>query len=350
MRKSTWRPIGLCAFLALVSCGSPQPTNLTQAQRASIAALADSVDTGTVYDELAAYFAQPREPYEHQAALDLARGHIIAELEGAGCVVETVPVTIDNLIYATPDGTPYGSSTRLSGEYAMDNIFGRKAGSNPDLAPVVLCAHYDTVNLSPGVDDNGSGCVGVLEIARRLAGARFERSIVFALFAFEESGLCGSTAWVDSLSDAQLPDSVIVFETMSFTSGGESQLPGSQALLGLPVTGDFLGAFGSEDSRSLVMDFVSAAVEFAPGLEVYGCSLDSNYASDPFLMDAMRSDHSPFWTRGVPAIMVTDTANLRIDAPYHSPEDDLAHVDLAFLGNAIRAGLGAACVRAGIRP
>jgi Zn-dependent M28 family amino/carboxypeptidase len=350
MRKSTWRPIGLCACLALVSCGAPEPTSLTQAQRASIAALAESVDPGTVYDELAAYFAQPREPYEHRAALDLARDHIIAELEGSGCAVETVPVSIDNLIYATPDGTRYGSYYTLSGRYTMDNIFGRKAGSNPDLAPVVVCAHYDTVNLSPGVDDNGSGCVGVLELARRLAGARFERGIVFAVFAFEESGLCGSTAWVDSLTDAQLPESVIDFETMSFTSGGESQLPGSQALLGLPVTGDFLGAFGSEESRSLVMDFVSAAGEFAPGLKVFGCSLDSNYASDPFLSDAMRSDHSPFWTRGVPALMITDTANLRIDAPYHSPEDDLAHVDRVFLCNAIKAGLGAVCIRAGIQP
>jgi aminopeptidase YwaD len=340
----------LCAplVLALCACGSPLATTVSDSQKAAISVLAGSIDRVAVYAEIRDYFAVPREPIDHAANLALAHGHIVAQLSASGCEVETVPVTIGTLSYYAEDGTPFGRYEPKHGSFAMDNIIGRKAGTNPALAPVMLCAHYDTVNLSPGVGDNGTGCAGVLEAARRLSGATFERTVIFALFAFEESGLCGSQAYADSLSADELPDSAIVFETMGFTAAAECAIPGSDFLLGLPGTGDFLGFFGSFESRSLVMDFADAASACAPGLKTYGCSLDANLASNPLLASTMRSDHSSFWKRGVPALMVTDTADMRVGAPYHSARDTLENLDLDFLCDAIRAGLGTVCARAGL--
>jgi aminopeptidase YwaD len=48
------------------------------------------------------------------------------------------------------------------------------------------------------------------------------------------------------------------------------------------------------------------------------------------LADTRRSDHSPFWDLGYPALMVTDTANLR-NPHYHTAGDCLETLDMDFL-------------------
>jgi len=77
---------------------------------------------------------------------------------------------------------------------------------------VVVGAHYDhlgrtnkdALDPSPsptmhlGADDNGSGTVGVLELARRLATHPTRRSIIFANFSAEEMGLIGSKVFLDN--------------------------------------------------------------------------------------------------------------------------------------------------------
>ena len=62
----------------------------------------------------------------------------------------------------------------------------------------MVTAHWDTVISSPGVDDNGSGVVAVLEVARIVANhhPRLSNSIVFALFDKEEVGCKGSEAFI----------------------------------------------------------------------------------------------------------------------------------------------------------
>lgn len=64
---------------------------------------------------------------------------------------------------------------------------------------LVLGAHYDTVNNSPGIDDNASGVVNLLELARllNLNKVSLNYTIYFVAFDFEELGLHGSRAFVD---------------------------------------------------------------------------------------------------------------------------------------------------------
>jgi hypothetical protein len=63
--------------------------------------------------------------------------------------------------------------------------------------------HFDSISRqgigAPGADDNASGTAAVLECARVLCVARFERTLQFAAFSAEEIGLFGSTAYASNL-------------------------------------------------------------------------------------------------------------------------------------------------------
>jgi len=95
----------------------------------------------------------------------------------------------------------------------VKNVIGVLEGEGP-LADetIVVGAHYDHVgmggdgSLAPGVievhngaDDNGSGTVALIEIARQLAARKeaLPRRIVFIAFTAEEKGLIGSAKYVE---------------------------------------------------------------------------------------------------------------------------------------------------------
>lgn len=90
------------------------------------------------------------------------------------------------------------------------NIVAKLEGSDPQLKreAVLVTAHHDHDGadgnrILNGADDNGSGTIGVLEIAEAYAiaaraGQRPKRTVIFALWGSEERGLLGSWAWVES--------------------------------------------------------------------------------------------------------------------------------------------------------
>lgn len=75
------------------------------------------------------------------------------------------------------------------------NVFAWIEGSDPNEI-VVIGGHLDTVSRSPGADDNASGSAAVMELARAYSTVFKEtkppRTILFQLYAAEESGLVGS--------------------------------------------------------------------------------------------------------------------------------------------------------------
>ena len=60
------------------------------------------------------------------------------------------------------------------------------------------------------------------------------------------------------------------------------------------------------------------------------------------LPDTRRSDHTPFWEHGFPAVMLTDTANFR-NPHYHRPTDTIETLNLDFM-SAVADGVTAAIV------
>lgn len=68
---------------------------------------------------------------------------------------------------------------------------------------VMVGAHLDSVNAGPGIQDNGSGSAAILETAVQMAKVKPRNKLRFALWGAEESGLVGSTHYVDGLSQVE---------------------------------------------------------------------------------------------------------------------------------------------------
>jgi Zn-dependent M28 family amino/carboxypeptidase len=82
------------------------------------------------------------------------------------------------------------------------NVIAEKRGANNDNV-VVVGGHLDSVLDGPGINDNGSGSAAILETAELLAHTTLQNTVRFAWWGAEESGLVGSTNYVNSLSQAE---------------------------------------------------------------------------------------------------------------------------------------------------
>ena len=102
---------------------------------------------------------------------DRARDHIVNRLQAIGA-------------------KPYkGHSLVLPYDYEglhFFNIVASITGSNPDLDPILVGAHYDTFGAQPGADDNAAGVAILLSIAEKLIGAECDRTILLVFFDAEE--------------------------------------------------------------------------------------------------------------------------------------------------------------------
>lgn len=77
--------------------------------------------------------------------------------------------------------------------YESRNIIATLPGSDPSsTAEFIICAHYDTFIDSPGANDDGSGVVSILTIAKILSTHSFNHTIRFIAFSGEEVGTYGS--------------------------------------------------------------------------------------------------------------------------------------------------------------
>lgn len=185
---------------------------------------------------------------------------------------------------------------------------------------IVIGAHYDTTQRSPGADDNASGCAGVLALAKRFAGKPQARTIRFVLFPNEELPTGGTPemgSWIYAETCKAAGDRIVAMLALEML-GYYSDEPNSQKypppLSALyPSTGDFIAFVSRFDDRSLVKRCVGAFRE-AAAFPSEGAALPS------VIRDIGRSDHASFWRMGYPALMVTDTANFR-NPNYHKATD-----------------------------
>ncbi len=82
------------------------------------------------------------------------------------------------------------------------NVLAEKTGTNDDNV-VMAGAHLDSVLAGPGINDNGSGSAAILETAIQMAKVKTTNTVRFAWWGAEESGLVGSTNYVNGLSQAE---------------------------------------------------------------------------------------------------------------------------------------------------
>jgi Zn-dependent M28 family amino/carboxypeptidase len=223
---------------------------------------------------------------------------------------------------------------RWGSEPGDKNVLAERAGSDPGAPLLEIGAHYDTVDDCPGADDNGSGIVGLLALARYFSQQELRRPLRFCFFGAEETGLRGSEAHQHHLTrEGRSFGGCVVFEMIGY----RSHVSGSQGtpmriplLLWPPRTGDFIASVTNWRSRHL-----AAAYRRAAGHRV-GPKVFPVLQWGRLLQDATRSDHSSYWRAGRSAIMLTDTAEFR-NPHYHKPSDTIEIVDFDFLAEVASA-------------
>ena len=185
---------------------------------------------------------------------------------------------------------------------------------------VVVGAHYDTVEGSPGADDNASGVAGVIEIARLLREEAMSRTVKLVAFVNEEApffyfGEMGSKVYARAAR--KRGDDIRAMLSLEML-GCYSEVPGSQAYPPLlrwfyPDRGNFIAFVSNLGSRRLLGEVVR---QFKAH-----CDFPAEQLAAPTLVPGVAwSDQLSFWRAGYRAIMVTDTAFYRY-AHYHRASD-----------------------------
>ncbi|MFA5110069.1 MAG: M28 family peptidase [Desulfobaccales bacterium] len=195
----------------------------------------------------------------------------------------------------------------------------------------ILGAHYDTVEGTPGADDNASGVAVLLEVARQARKLTPPKPWAFISFTCEEPPAFATAAMGSRIyaQQARRQQARILGMLCLEMVGYYSKTPGSQSLplslkfMGYPTTGDFIGLVGDRPSRHLLARLETALKG--------GCLLPTVSLAVPFgghlLPEVRLSDHANFWDEGYPAIMLTDTAFMR-NPHYHGPGDTMDRLDL----------------------
>lgn len=248
-----------------------------------------------------------RNPFTSPRRLAEVESYIEKELKACGLSVES-----DTFTY-------WGRSYR--------NIIGRLgAARNGPL--IILGAHFDSVEGSPGADDNASGVAVLLEAAKILSTFRPRSQLLFCAFNLEELNMIGSSHFAKRLKAAGAKvGAMCSLEMVGFTAARSA---GQQYPAGLrwfyPERGDFIGVVGNWRSAALLRQFVRSMRQVGD-LPVETLTVLGN----GFLVPQVRlSDHSPFWDLGYPALLVTDTAFFR-NPHYHGPSDSAETLDLDFM-------------------
>ena len=161
------------------------------------------------------------------------------------------------------------------------NVLAEKTGKNDDNV-VMAGAHLDSVLAGPGINDNGSGSGALLEAAEQLANTNPQNTLRFAWWGAEESGLVGSTNYVNGLSQAE-KDRIALY--LNFD------------MVGSP---NYIFMMQDADQSSFV-----APVAVPPGSTAIEDLFESYYTlvGEPYDDSAFdgRSDYQAFIVNGIPA-------------------------------------------------
>jgi len=202
------------------------------------------------------------------------------------------------------------------------NVVAKLPGAHQDdLDQVVLTAHFDHEppgapteegdSIFNGADDNASGTVGLLEVAKAFAALSDPpaRSVVFAAVSAEEMGLLGSSYLAEHGPAPASSAAAALNMDMLSRNGPDSLFVFGQTYSSL---GDVL--------REVLATHPDLGLRVRPGLQM------------PDLDLIRYSDQFPFLARGVPVLML----NSGFHAQLHTPDDEVERADTNKLARAAR--------------
>lgn len=260
-----------------------------------------------------------RNPFSTPGPLEQAADYITHQLQSMGLSVSREEVPFEGIV--------------------SHNIFGLKEGTDPSAGTFILGAHYDSVQGSPGADDNASAVAALLGVVRCLEKIPVKSSILFAAFALEEYGFIGSRQMAARVKKSgQHISGMVSLEMLGYRTreAGSQTYPPYVDSSQYPDMGDFIAVVGNEPSQALALGLAQTLKQTTPELGVETLVLPGR--ANQFL-EARLSDHCPFWEHDFTAAMLTDTAFFR-NPHYHQATDTLDTLDIDFIRD-ICTGLAA---------
>ena len=199
------------------------------------------------------------------------------------------------------------STSVIKENIPVRNVLGIIEGNKTDQY-IVLGAHYDHMGMNNGyvwngADDNGSGTVGVMTLAKSIleTGKKPEKSIIIALWTAEEEGLLGSEYFV-------------------------KRPPVLLNQIRLNVNFDMISRYFSEDQKNkAAMIYTASQKNFRDitisNLKQYNIDLNIDYqpSDDP----PGGSDHRSFVAAGIPVLRFKPGHR----EEYHTPKDEISTID-----------------------
>ncbi|MEV7396376.1 M28 family metallopeptidase [Aeromicrobium sp. NPDC092404] len=207
-----------------------------------------------------------------------------------GTLGNPVDIPVVGASYADGVELSKGGTVRITTKTEVDleretsNIIADLPGKTKNSDQVVVVgAHLDSVAEGPGINDNGTGTAGILEIAKQYTKTntdnKAQRPVRFAFWGAEEKGLLGSYHYVESLTDAQRAK---IYANLNF------DMIGSPNFVRFVYDGDGsngdAGPAGSAQIEQVFLDYFAK----------------KGLASEPTDFDG-RSDYGPFIEVGIPA-------------------------------------------------
>lgn len=116
--------------------------------------------------------------------------------------VTSVTQDVGVQLAATPGLVMRLKTDTFAGIATSYNVLAETRGGDPNNV-IMAGAHLDSVNAGPGIQDNGSGSAAILETALQMAKVKPRNKVRFAWWGAEESGLVGSTYYVNNLSQEE---------------------------------------------------------------------------------------------------------------------------------------------------
>ncbi len=205
--------------------------------------------------------------------------------------------------------------------------FGPEAGER-----IIVGAHYDVCGEQDGADDNASGTVGVLELARLLSNAELKYRIDLVTFTLEEPPFfrtekMGSYIHAKWLYDAKIPvKGMIDLEMIGYYSDEENSQD-----YPLGIMKWFYGDKGNY--ITIVQNSIDGAFSKTYKKIAFenNSILTKSFKAPSFFGGIDLSDHRNYWKFGYSAVMITNTSFYR-NTNYHKKGDVLSNLNIPNIG------------------
>lgn len=206
---------------------------------------------------------------------------------------------------------------------------------DPHTERLIIGAHYDVCGNQEGADDNASGIVGLLELARMLKAQNTQKSIELVAYTLEEppyfrTEYMGSFVHAKSLKDSNTQVSgMICLEMIGYFKEEKRTQDYPLGFLKL-----FYGSRGNYITVVNKFSKGKAARKFTKKMDRFTTLPVKKFNGPKSLTGIDFSDHLNYWKMGYSACMVTDTAFYR-NKNYHQKTDEMGTLNISKMASVI---------------